>query len=137
VNAFVANFIGMNNLVAGQVLESGSGYIEIASPLGAFKVPTAHPLPMGAAASFVVAGDRISLAAEGTPMNPGLPHIDGTVLGLEFVGSTQTVFVDVAGASEFRVQKQQHEIESLGLVPGRRVSLSWDPRHAWLLPQAT
>ncbi|HET7867717.1 MAG TPA: ABC transporter ATP-binding protein [Burkholderiaceae bacterium] len=136
VNPFVANFIGMNNLVSGQVLESGSGYVEIASPLGSFKVPTAQPRPMGVPASFVVAGDRVSLAAEGSAMDPALPHIDGTVLGLEFVGSTQTVFVDVAGASEFRVQKQQHEIESLGLVPGRRVSLSWDPRHAWLLPQA-
>jgi spermidine/putrescine transport system ATP-binding protein len=136
VNPFVANFIGMNNLVAGQVLDSCGGYVEIASPLGSFKVPTEQPLAMGAAASFVVAGDRVSLVAEGTGMDPGLPHIDGTVLGLEFVGSTQTVFIDVAGASEFRVQKQQHEIESLGLVPGRRVSLSWDPRHAWLLPQA-
>ena len=137
VNAFVANFIGMNNLVTGQVLTSGSDYVEVLSAHGAFKVPCAQPLPAGAPASFVVAGDRVTVSAEGTDVAPELPRIDGTVLGLEFVGSTQTVFVEVAGASEFRVQKQQHEIESLGLVPGRRVSLSWDPRHAWLLPQAT
>jgi spermidine/putrescine transport system ATP-binding protein len=46
------------------------------------------------------------------------------------------VFVEVAGSAEMRVQKQQHEIEALGLVPGRRINLEWDPRHAWLLPEA-
>lgn len=136
VNPFVANFIGMNNLVAGQVLGTQGGYVEVQSRHGAFLVPAREPLASGSAASFVVAGDRVSLVAEGTPATSDAPRIDGTVLGLEFEGSTQTVFVDVGGDTEFRVAKQQHEIESLGLVPGRRVSLSWDPQHAWLLPQA-
>jgi spermidine/putrescine transport system ATP-binding protein len=61
--------------------------------------------------------------------------IDGTVIGIEFVGSTQTVFVDLAGAGEFRAQKQQREIEALNLAPGPRVRLGWDRRHAWLLPE--
>jgi spermidine/putrescine transport system ATP-binding protein len=135
VNAFVANFIGMNNLVSGQVSGNTGDFVEVKSTLGAFQVPGA-PMAEGAAASFVVAGDRVSVSPEGSTPAAGQPHVEGTVLGLEFVGSTQTVFIDVPGSPEFRVQKQQHEIESLGLVPGRRVSLSWDPRHAWLLPQA-
>ncbi|MBC7993069.1 MAG: ABC transporter ATP-binding protein, partial [Rhizobacter sp.] len=98
VNAFVANFIGMNNLVEGQVLASSDGHVEVLSTHGAFQVPAREARPHGAPASFVVAGDRISVAAEGTDVAPGLPRIDGTVLGLEFVGSTQTVFVEVAGA---------------------------------------
>ena len=86
---------------------------------------------------LVVAADRITLAADTACATPGVPQLRGTVLGLEFVGSTQTVFIEVPGSpQEFRVQKQQHEIESLGLVPGLPVRLGWDPRHAWLLPQA-
>lgn len=136
VNPFVANFIGMNNLVAGQVLSNREGFVEVMSSHGSFQVPTQQPLPTGSAASFVIAGDRVSLTVEGTDAPSGLPRIDGTVLGLEFVGATQTVFVEVPGGTEFRVAKQQHEIESLGLVPGRRVSMCWEPQHAWLLPQA-
>lgn len=56
----------------------------------------------------------------------------GTVLGLEFVGSTQAIFVETGGGREFRIQKQQHEIEALDLVPGRPVRLNWDPCHTWL-----
>ncbi|MDQ0509576.1 ABC transporter ATP-binding protein [Ancylobacter amanitiformis] len=130
-NAFVAEFMGMNNLVRGEVRGGSGGLLEIGSALGTFQVPAETPLPAGARGDFVIAADRITLArgADG-------PGISGTVLGLEFVGSTQTVFIETEGGAEFRVQKQQHEIEALDLVPGRRVTLSWDPRHAWLLPQA-
>ena len=136
VNAFVANFIGTNNLVNGKVRGSLSGSVQIESPLGFFDVPAPQGWPLGEAASFVIAADRVSLAAENAPGDMGLARVNGTVLGLEFVGSTQTVFIEVTGGAEFRVQKQQHEIESLGIAPGQRVGLSWDPQHAWLLPQA-
>jgi spermidine/putrescine transport system ATP-binding protein len=135
-NPFVANFIGMNNLVEGVVSASRDGSIEVTGPLGRFEVPCAAPRSNGAQASFVIAADRIALAAEDDTAATLPPQaIAGTVLGLEFVGSTQTVFIELAGGGEFRVQKQQHEIESLQLVPGRRVRLGWDARHAWLLPQ--
>ena len=142
VNPFVANFIGTNNLVSGRVRTSGGGQIELDSALGAFTVPatltSVSTFATGDKASFVVAADRVALAGEGAAqVLPGHARLHGTVLGLEFVGSTQTVFIEVPGSdSEFRVQKQQHEIESLGLAPGQRVQLSWDPQHAWLLPQA-
>jgi spermidine/putrescine transport system ATP-binding protein len=132
VNPFVANFIGTNNLVSGTVSSLGTaGYVDISGSLGCFSVPAPRELAAGAEVSFVVAADRISLV----PADGHTPRLEGTVIGLEFVGSTQTVFIDVAGTHEFRVQKQQHEIESLGLVPGKRIGLGWEPRHAWLLPQ--
>lgn len=139
VNAFVANFIGTNNLVSGKVRACGGGRVELDSPLGIFNVRApASALVMGDKATFVVAADRVALAGEGTlDAASGHARLHGTVLGLEFVGSTQTVFIEVPGSeTEFRVQKQQHEIESLGLAPGQRVQLSWDPQHVWLLPQA-
>lgn len=130
-NAFVADFMGMNNLIRGEVRGSAEGALDVGSTLGAFRVPSAETRPEGSRGDFVIAADRIALAADAEG-----PGISGTVLGLEFVGSTQTVFVEIEGGAEFRVQKQQHEIEALDLVPGRKVKLNWDPRHAWLLPQA-
>jgi spermidine/putrescine transport system ATP-binding protein len=134
VNPFVAEFMGMNNLIRGAGAGSGDGFHQIKSEIGLFDVPASCALGAGEAAAFVIAADRVDLSA-GSP-HPGQPALDGTVIGLEFVGSTQTVFVELPGGREFRVQKQQHEIEALDLVPGRKVTMSWDPRHAWLLPQA-
>jgi spermidine/putrescine transport system ATP-binding protein len=133
VNAFVANFIGMNNLVEGVVSAASQGTIDVTGALGRFTVPAETPPSLGAKASFVIAADRIGISDD--TGDAAAQSVRGTVLGLEFVGSTQTVFIELAGGGEFRVQKQQHEIESLQLVPGRAVRVGWDPRHAWLLPQ--
>jgi spermidine/putrescine transport system ATP-binding protein len=138
VNPFVADFIGTNNLVKGSVMPGASaGFIDVKGPLGTFAVPAGRPLSAGAEASFVIAADRVGLADTAAAPAAGMSCLEGTVIGLEFVGSTQTVFIDVPSGREFRVQKQQHEIESLNLMPGRRVGLSWNPQHAWLLPQNT
>jgi spermidine/putrescine transport system ATP-binding protein len=129
-NAFVAEFMGMNNIVSGTASAAEGGWMSIAGPLGTFKVPT-QAAPAAGPASFVIAADRVALADR--PQDGAT--LKGNVIGLEFVGSTQTVFIDVAG-SEFRVQKQQHEIDQLALAPGNEVYLSWQANHAWLLPQA-
>jgi spermidine/putrescine transport system ATP-binding protein len=131
VNAFVAEFMGMNNILRGTVRTAGADRLVAETPLGAFEVPAREARAVGSQAAFVIAADRIALGAPGR--SGGL---DATVIGLEFVGSTQTVFVETASGHEFRIQKQQHEIEALDLAPGRTVSLSWEPRHAWLLPDS-
>lgn len=129
VNAFVAEFMGMNNILRGTVRGAGDGRLAVETPLGTFEVPATETRPLGSQAAFVIAADRIALAAGGAAAG-----LEATVIGLEFVGSTQTVFVETASGHEFRIQKQQHEIEALDLAPGRPISLSWEPRHAWLLP---
>lgn len=139
-NPFVADFIGMNNLVRGEVglqKTTDAPFMDVSGPLGRFQVPTSSAFHAGDAVSFVVPADRVGVTGSDSAERVGFSAVEGTVLGLEFVGSTQTVFIDVGGDKEFRVQKQQHEIESLDLVPGRKVRLSWEPKHAWVLPQAT
>lgn len=134
-NPFVAEFMGMNNLLRGTVEGGSDGFQHVTTALGSFAVPATRRLEPGEAAAFVIAADRVALSAGGAEFGDR-PSVPGTVLGLEFVGSTQTVFVETPGGQEFRVQKQQHEIEALDLAPGRAVTMSWDPRHVWLLPQA-
>lgn len=130
-NAFVAEFMGMNNIFSGHLLGRDGGFAMIETRCGTFQIP-AGSLPASGPASFVVAADRIALGGEAAAQ--GGNQIRGSVIGIEFVGSTQTVFIDAAGA-ELRVQKQQHEIDALNLAPGRDVYLNWQPSHAWVLPQ--
>lgn len=133
-NAFVAEFMGMNNIVNGNIAGRDGADIRIDGPLGHFTVPAKFSPASEGKASFVIAADRVTLsdaAKDGRAVN----RVTGNVIGIEFVGSTQTIFFDVDG-HEFRVQKQQHEIDALDLTPGKRFDLNWQPQHAWLLPQA-
>lgn len=119
----------MNNLVRGTVTGRDEATVALDTPYGLLRAPhRGRAMAPGDTAAFVIAADRVNLAApEGMP---------GTMLGLEFLGSTQTIYVEAPDGREVRVQKQQHEIEALRLTPGAPVSLGWDPVHAWLLPSA-
>ncbi|THK34323.1 ABC transporter ATP-binding protein [Ensifer sp. MPMI2T] len=129
-NAFVAEFMGTNNIISGKIAGRSGAFAVIETPLGCFEVP-GERLVSGPA-SFVGSADRVSLSGE---HSDAVNRVSGLVIGVEFFGSTQTVFIDVAG-HEFRVQKPQHEIDALDLQPGREVHLGWQPAHAWVLPQA-
>ncbi|MBY5639365.1 ABC transporter ATP-binding protein [Rhizobium leguminosarum] len=133
-NAFVAEFMGMNNIISGKVSGHDEGKVRIDGPLGTFTVPTKTSTSEQDKASFVIAADRISLSSLPTGGTAG-EGVTGSVIGIEFVGSTQTIFFDVKG-KEFRVQKQQHEIDALDVTPGKELTLNWQPQHAWLLPEA-
>ena len=58
----------------------------------------------------------------------------GTVLGQEFVGAMVTVFLELAPGIEFRIQKQQHELEGLDLSIGSVLTVWWATEHAYDLP---
>jgi len=133
-NAFVAEFMGMNNIVRGGISGRSGDEVQIDGPLGRFIVlAKSNPRSRGIA-SFVIAADRVGLS-EASAQDAVANRVNGSVIGIEFVGSTQTIFFDVNG-QEFRVQKQQHEIDALDLTPGKRFALHWQPQHAWLLPEA-
>lgn len=129
-NAFVAEFMGMNNILTGTVSGRDGEFAWIETGAGRFLIPAGTD--RSGSASFVVAADRIALGSE--QCTGAVNQVKGNVIGIEFFGSTQTVFIDAAGA-EFRVQKQQHEIDALDLAPGREVYLNWQPGHAWVLPK--
>jgi spermidine/putrescine transport system ATP-binding protein len=91
-NAFVANFIGMNNVVRGEMTGLADGLIEVRNDVATFRVPANRPVAVGEHVAFVIAADWISIVTDGEEPGQG-SVLAGTVLGLEFVGSTQTVFV--------------------------------------------
>lgn len=44
-----------------------------------------------------------------------------------------TLLVELENGQEFKVQKQQHEVEALNLKYGADLTLSWDAQSAFLL----
>lgn len=126
---FVAEFIGMNNLLEGKSRVDSSGVIKIDTDLGVFgagRVPEyiAHNEDV----KLVIAADCIRLDHSATH------QVRGKISGEEFIGSVITLFVELENGIEFKIQRQQHEIEALDLSPGTELNLSWDSEHAFLLP---
>jgi spermidine/putrescine transport system ATP-binding protein len=132
-NHFVAEFVGTNNILGGIVRELGAGQIVVDTSVGRFQAPLHNGKrpALGSAGEFVVAADRIAL---GHARTGATNELAGKFVTQEFIGSVVTVFLELPDGKEFRVQKQQHEIEALGLSVGQEVVASWDPAHAYILP---
>ncbi|MDN2661154.1 ABC transporter ATP-binding protein [Neptunomonas sp. CHC150] len=126
-NAFVAEFIGMNNLLPGTLVESNGDTVDVVTDLGLFKAKPAMGLKNGDSAHMVIAADCIRLD------NQGKQKVRGRISGEEFVGSVITLLVELENGQEFKVQKQQHEVEALNLKYGADLTLSWDAQSAFLL----
>jgi spermidine/putrescine transport system ATP-binding protein len=132
-NRFVAEFVGTNNILGGTVRGYGDGLMLVETRVGNFQAPVnggARP-SVGTQGEFIVAADRIALSSH---RSGGGNEVIGRFVTQEFVGTVVTVFLELADGREFRVQKQQHEVEALGLQVGQEVVASWEAYQAYALP---
>ena len=105
--------------------------MEIAAPDGRFRVirPEARQLKPGEQLTFIIGADRVRIDDRGS----NAPNrVEGTVSAIEFVGSMATVYLQLPGGSEFRLQKPETGLENLGA--GSRLAVNWNPRDAFVLP---
>ncbi|WP_376873491.1 ABC transporter ATP-binding protein [Albirhodobacter sp. R86504] len=139
---FVAEFMGMNTLLKGSVRAVTADHALIDTREGQMRVPLGAgqtPPEIGATAGFVIGADRITMRPVEAPADqtsfPQDPLVTGDVVGMDFVGSTQTIFIASDAGTEFRVQRLEHASEVFPVQLGSRVALTWSPDHAWLLPR--
>ena len=126
-NSFVAEFIGMNNLISGTIFQTKNQTSEIQTDLGVFNAKSFIGAQKGTPSKLVIAADCIHLDDSGDQ------KVKGKISGEEFVGSVITLFIELENGQEFKVQKQQHEVESLNLRYGADLTLSWNAENAFLL----
>lgn len=130
-NRFVAEFVGRNNILSGKVTEASESGIAISTPQGAFRAhASAAPVSVGAAASFTVSADLMTVTAD-KPETCNAAQ--AKFISEEFVGSVVTLFLEGAEGQEFKVQMQERALDALSLAPGQPVWVSWDPQNANLL----
>jgi spermidine/putrescine transport system ATP-binding protein len=131
---FVAEFIGANNILAGEALGWRDGLLTIGTAHGQFAVATPEPRPERGPSVIVVAADRIAL---GPPGSGSGNRLTGRLVGEEFVGAVVTLHLDVGQGTILKIQKQQHEVDSLELGRGAAIEATWRPEHGYLLPLGT
>jgi ABC-type Fe3+/spermidine/putrescine transport system ATPase subunit len=127
-SAFVAQFIGRTNLLAGMVRATGPGRVEV-------EVAGAH-LMLSADTSGLKAGDGVRLVARPevidlTPAAPG-SGIQGTVVSRTFLGEKAEYRVQV-GADILQVASYNPGPRGL-FAPGQRVALQFRTDGIPLLP---
>jgi spermidine/putrescine transport system ATP-binding protein len=133
-NRFVAEFVGTNNILTGRVSAIDDGVIRIATPAGEFVTlkPGGRALELDKPIKFVISADRLVVGAGAAQADNRLL---GKVTGEEFYGSMVTLFLQLEDGSDFRLQKQQSEIEQLKVGLGDPLEVGWASRHAYILPE--
>ena len=131
---FVAEFVGTNNIISGTARSVKSNVVQLESNISTFKVsPSAdQQIVEGSECSFVISADQVSLSSEAETLENCIPC---SLISEEFVGSVVTLFFEDESGTQFRVQKQQRDLDSLNLKIGETVWASWETRHAYLLPE--
>jgi spermidine/putrescine transport system ATP-binding protein len=132
-NRFVAEFVGTNNILSGTIRASMDRQLRIATAVGDFTAehPGNRQLSVGQPVEFVVSADRL---AAGEALVGADNKVTGRITGEEFYGSMVTLFLQLDDGSDFRLQKQQYEIERLRVRLGDRLEVGWAQRHAFVLP---
>jgi spermidine/putrescine transport system ATP-binding protein len=131
---FVAEFIGANNILPGNVQATAGENLTVATQQGSFaaRKPQGIALGSGDRVMLVVSADRVALSNRPPA---GGNRLSGRIIGEEFVGAIVTIHVDIADGLAFKIQRQQRDLDALNLDRGSEVHLSWDPADGYVLPE--
>jgi spermidine/putrescine transport system ATP-binding protein len=137
---FVANFLGVSNLVDAQVRASANGHATVETHDGAtLQVPSTRIGEHGGDAVRIgVRPEKVTLSPAGHDVPGDANVLRGTVVVASFLGVSIQYVVRAAGGEELTVFAQNldgAEPESLG--PGREVQLAWAPQHTFVVPKET
>ncbi len=131
-NRFVAEFVGTNNILEGEVVGIEGDVVAVATPLGTFRGRNNpwEAVRAGQRAILVVAADVVELAAEGTGSQDN--RLEARVLSEEFIGTVVTLYLETGG-KDFRVQLQQRALDRLDLPGGEGLVVAWDAQQAMVI----
>ena len=130
-NRFVAEFVGRNNILSGEVVSSDAQGTLVETPQGKFLARASDkPIPVGKNVSFAISADLVSLSVT----EPDAPNkAQATLISEEFIGSVVTLFFEGKDEQEYKVQMQERALMALDLEPGQSVWLTWDAQSANIL----
>src|SRR3954468_3923833 len=134
VTAFVANFLGISNLVDARIKARDNGHAKLETHDGAaLRVPSercngADDVRVG------VRPEKITLVPAGEPVPDGSNVLRGKVVVAAFLGVSIQYVIQTAAGEELNVftqNTQGSEPDSLGV--GREVQLAWSPEHTFVV----
>ena len=135
-SAFVANFLGISNLVDGSVRSRASDLAVVETHDAArLHVPAERIAPdAGESVRVGVRPEKVTLAPAGAEAPAGANVLRGTVVAGSFLGVSIQYVVRAPGGEELTVITQNADGAGAGgFPPGQDVQLTWDPAHTFVV----
>jgi spermidine/putrescine transport system ATP-binding protein len=133
---FVANFLGVSNLVDARLHEHNGALARVRTHDGAeLHVPAERIGPHGSDAVRVgVRPEKVTLVPAGTDAPEGANVLRGTVVVASFLGVSIQYLVRALGGEELTVFAPNVDgAEPEALAVGREVQLTWNPHHTFVV----
>jgi spermidine/putrescine transport system ATP-binding protein len=136
---FVANFLGLSNLIDAQVRSTEGSLCRIETHDGAHLHVPADRIArhQGVEVKVGVRPEKITLLPTGAPAPDGANVLRGTVIVASFLGVSIQYLIRAAGGEELTVIAQNIDgSEPDAFAAGREVQLAWDPRHTFVVARS-
>jgi spermidine/putrescine transport system ATP-binding protein len=134
--AFVANFLGVSNLIGARLRSTDGGVATLVTDDGAtLHVPADRIGPHATDAVQVgVRPEKVQLVPAGQDCGPDVNVLRGTVVVASFLGVSIQYVIRAAGGEELTVFAQNTDgSEPESFAVGREVQLTWNPHHTFVV----
>jgi spermidine/putrescine transport system ATP-binding protein len=128
---FVAGFIGVSNLMPGQVVSANGSSSKVKLDAGVEVSAPTTGLSTGERCHAIVRPEKLVISSNGEPANPGWPAVQGQVESSVYLGTATQIVVRLAGDVRMTVLVPNADEAARNRLPGggANVSLSWAPDH--------
>ncbi|MFG2098998.1 ABC transporter ATP-binding protein [Micromonospora echinaurantiaca] len=132
--AFVANFLGQSNLLAGEAAGLAGGEVPVSAHGSRFAVPAERARVDRGPVYLGVRPEKLHLVGSADQVPAGHQHVTGVVSDASYVGVSTQYLLRTGWGSELSVFVANSGATAQ-LPVGTEAVAHWDPRHAFLLPR--
>ncbi|MDO3701091.1 ABC transporter ATP-binding protein [Micromonospora sp. C28SCA-DRY-2] len=132
--AFVANFLGQSNLLAGEAAGAAGGEVPVSAHGSRFAVPADRARVDRGPVYLGVRPEKLHLVGSADQVPAGRQHVTGVVSDASYVGVSTQYLLRTGWGSELSVFVANSGATAQ-LPVGTEAVAHWDPRHAFLLPR--
>jgi spermidine/putrescine transport system ATP-binding protein len=130
--AFVANFLGQSNLLAGEAAGRSGGDVLVEAYAQRFVVPASRARTERGAVFLGIRPEKLALVADGAAVPAGHQSVRGVVTDSSYVGVSTQYLVRTGWGTELAVFAPNSG-SATPLAVGAEVTAHWSPEHAFLL----
>ncbi|MDG4820943.1 ABC transporter ATP-binding protein [Asanoa sp. WMMD1127] len=130
--AFVANFLGQSNLLAGEADGRSGGDVLVEAYGQRFAVPAVRARSEHGPVFLGVRPEKLALVADGAAVPTGHQSVTGVVTDSSYVGVSTQYLVRTGWGTELAVFAPNNG-SAAPLAVGAEVTAHWSPEHAFLL----
>ncbi|MBM0278580.1 ABC transporter ATP-binding protein [Micromonospora tarensis] len=130
--AFVANFLGQSNLLAGEAAGVSGGDVVVTAQGARFSVPVGRARAERGPVQLGVRPEKLRLVGSADQVPQGHQHVTGVVTDASYLGVSTQYLLRTGWGAELSVFVANSGT-STPVPVGSTAAACWDPRHAFLL----